>query len=89
MVVYKYNLEITDTQTLHLPKNVDILSVENQNGYLVLYALVNEQEKIFEYVDISVIGTGHQISFTTYTFIGTVSFSGGTLMFHVFSHKDN
>jgi hypothetical protein len=83
--VYKYTLATTDEQILSLPKGSRILSVEEQNQNIVLYALVDTEEKqVCEY-KIIVVGTGHIASDAAdCEFLGTVKLLGGELMFHVF-----
>lgn len=48
MKVYKYKLELTEEQKLELPYRAKILSVEKQQGDIVLYALVNEGQNAKE-----------------------------------------
>jgi hypothetical protein len=48
--IFKYKLEAVDEQILELPRGSKILSVEEQNGDIVLYALVDsdaESSKLF------------------------------------------
>ena len=82
--IYKYPLEITDYQYVRLPIRSKIISVGNQNGRLVLWAMVDTSQT--EY-DRSVIikGTGNPIEseeLTGYTYIGTVQIAW--LVWHVF-----
>lgn len=96
--IFKYNLEVTDKQTLKLPPGSHILSVMNQRDNIVLYALVwpTENKEVYEDVSIRIVGTGHDIDFFIpaerfgggYKFLGTVSLHGGALMFHVFYMKE-
>lgn len=92
--VFKYNLEVTDEQTLKLPPGSRVLSVMNQRDNIVLYALVNpiNNKNLTEDISIRIVGTGHDIDFFIpnpnladgYKFLGTISLHGGALMFHVF-----
>ena len=82
--IYKYPLEITDYQYVRLPIRSKIISVGNQNGRLVLWAMVDTSQT--EY-DRSVIikRTGNPIEseeLTGYTYIGTVQIAW--LVWHVF-----
>lgn len=36
--IWKYSLEIVDRQTVKMPQNAEILSVDNQRGHLCLWA---------------------------------------------------
>ena len=80
--VYKYNLASTDVQELILPAGAVILSVEEQYGDIVLYALVDTEEAKMQPRTIYIHGTGHEV-YGEY-FIGTVKLLEGSLMFHVF-----
>jgi hypothetical protein len=77
-----------DEQTLTLPAGSKIVSVEEQNQGIVLYAVVTDSPKR-EDVKIYVHGTGHPLHpgvslLNNIRFIGTVKMHGGSLMFHVF-----
>lgn len=84
--IYKYTLELTDKQVLSLPQGAKLLSVEEQGGKIVLYALVNPEEKIRAGFKIYVFETGHPLPEIIYSFdfLGTVKLQDGALMFHVF-----
>jgi len=85
MRIYKYPLEIVDHQFLVLPEGAEILSVAEQNDYIVLYALVDEKETELDEIPIKIIGTGNPVeNIEGYEFIGTVKIYGGKLVFHVF-----
>jgi hypothetical protein len=83
--IYKYNLEIGENIT-EIKACEKLLSVDNQNGNIVLYAMVND---VFTNVDkykFLVVGTGWCIieDMTQYKFLGTVNQYDMGLMFHVF-----
>ena len=88
--IYKYPVEITDGQIIHVPAGARVISVVGQNYGIVLYAIVpipNDFPKISKELVIKVVGTGHEINFNTvneYEFLGTVLLHGGSLVFHVF-----
>ena len=81
--IWKYPLEITDRQALSLPVGADILSVGNQNGTLMLWALVDPNNGVSAR-KIHIFGTGHQIG----AYPGKLRFIGtaftGSLVWHVF-----
>lgn len=86
--IFKYHLDIKDLQILDLPLGSRILSVLNQNENLVLYAEHNTLEKCCEQRHIRVVGTGYYYdSPFKLEFIGSVSFHGGSLIFHVFEEQ--
>jgi len=83
MTIWKYELMIMEDQTLVMPKGATILSVDNQNGGLCLWAMVDPDEP---YTDrrIEIIGTGAGIDTTiNRKFIGTVVLIG-SFVWHVF-----
>jgi len=83
-VVFKYPIEITDTFSLMLPKNAQLLSVQFQHDTLCLWVLVNrsqpEEERRFR-----LAGTGHPIlqSEEQLKFIGTCQLSASFVV-HLF-----
>ena len=58
--IWKYELRLTDTQVVMMPKDAEILSVANQNGFLCVWAkcipTMPKQERRIE-----IIGTGNPI----------------------------
>lgn len=86
-MIYKYTISITDAVELDLPHGAEVLSVLNQREDLVLYAVVDPDESVIETRHFVVRGTGHRFSGNEGAFIGTVSFQGGSLIFHVFHRK--
>ena len=84
--IFKYILEITDEQELILPMDSKILSVKEQYGDIVVYALVNTSIKGIEGYSFIIHGTGHNTieNIDNYIFLGTVKLKEGALMFHVF-----
>lgn len=62
MRILKYPLSITDTQTLVLPSEVNILKVAVQNGKVFLWALVDTENEDEVELTIKCFGTGQSIS---------------------------
>lgn len=60
--IYKYELEIVDSQTLMLPIAFEVLTVEAQQDRLCLWAMVDPEEKELSPVTIMIKGTGHKIT---------------------------
>lgn len=92
--IYKFQLALTDTQTFPISPTHKILSVGEQNGQLVLWAVIETDEPFSDSAVIEIRGTGHPICeednlidlYKYYNFIGTVqSFNG--LVWHIF-HSD-
>ena len=84
--IFKYPLEVTDYQTIEIKSPAILLSAVEQNGQIVMYAIVDDLEYGIP-VDVRIIGTGNPIKedIENYKFLGTVSLMGGRLMFHVFA----
>lgn len=87
MVIWKFELEITDTQQVRMPKGAQILSVANQNGKVCLWAMVNPNDSL-ESRCIEIIGTGNKVAFgpgVQRSFIGTVVVN--PFVWHVFEQR--
>ena len=84
--IFKYQLEITDYQTIEVKSPAVLLSVAEQNNQIVMYAIVDDLEYGIP-VDVMIIGTGRPIKddVENYKFLGTVKLANGRLMFHVFA----
>ena len=82
-MVYKYPLELTDTQQIEMPDGARLLSVKNQQGTLCLWALVDPHAPMVKRT-IYVLGTGHTRNdeVSAELFVGTVLM--GWLVWHVF-----
>lgn len=98
--IYRYPLEITDTQYVAIPYAAHTLSVACVRGELSLYALVDAPDAAIRAEDegdptlvhtktqlrITIVGTGHQIAELPSRFLGTVAMPSG-LVWHVFSDE--
>ena len=87
--IFKYELEITDTQSINLGYFYAIpLSVIEQRGRLRLYAIVPQElpyDKSTKYeIAVDIIGTGNPFN-TSKKFIGTVAMSNSGFVWHVFA----
>lgn len=85
--IYKYPIEVTDIQKIKLPFDSLIISVLNQNGKLVIYALVDTEEKDTEERTIRIFGTGNpcDVEEFDYNFLGSVFM--GDLVWHIFAES--
>lgn len=85
--IWKCELSKVDEQTISLPKESQILTVQIQHGKICIWVLVEPdlplEERIFE-----IYGTGEVIkesfSLVTREYIGTFQCNGGDLVFHLF-----
>jgi len=90
MKIFKYPLELTEEQTITLPEPAWILSVINQYGKLVLYAVAELKNNEINLLTvhsktIKIVGTGEEFpDIDIYEFINTVSMDDGRLIWHVF-----
>lgn len=84
--IFKYELQITDRQKLHIP-STRILSVAEQDNKIVVYASVLQDYFLdSEEYEFIIVGTGNKpsIDLDYCHFLGTVKLNEGKLMFHVF-----
>lgn len=58
--IFKYQLKVTDEQSVLMPKDAEILCVKDINNEVFIYAYVNK-EAIKEERYFIVYGTGHEI----------------------------
>ncbi len=84
--IFKYLLAMVDYQTIDIKKPAILLSVEEQNDGVMLYALVDDLEDSIP-VDVRIIRTGNPITddIENYKFLGTIKLAKGRLMFHIFA----
>lgn len=85
--IYKYQLEITDHQSLEIEGFNGFLKVADQNGNLCLWCLVNKEDKSIYTAEIKIVGTGNQITELDKIHQGSYFDSvlmGNGLVWHVF-----
>lgn len=82
--VFKYVLEMRDTQTISMPKGAIPLTVQMQRETPCLWARV-DPNLADEPVEIRIAGTGHPL-YSVGAYIGT--FQDGPLVFHVFYSRE-
>jgi len=88
MVIWKFHLRITDRQTVMIPKDAEILSVQEQGDGLQMWAVV-DPDADRETRTIAIIGTGNRMpdfdsEGVSTLHIDTVQTRGGMLVWHVF-----
>ncbi len=89
MKIYKYTLAICDYQLIQLPEDAMVISVCEQYGNIVVYAIVNSQTYKTDEFEFRIHGTGHLLEcLDGWSFLGTIKLAGGTLIFHVFFKKN-
>ena len=83
--IYKYELERTDAQYIHLPIGYKMLAVKIQNDRIFLWALVDDSNTSVK-VKIRIFGTGNPIEDeSNLEFIDTVEDS--SFIWHIFEEK--
>jgi hypothetical protein len=91
MSIWKFPLSITDFQTVKMPPNSRVLTVQVQKRKLYVWAMVNLRNTTQIDYPFWIHGTGHPIEETqiqTVRYISTVSMDDGALMLHVFVGLD-
>lgn len=81
--IYKYELEIQDTQVITMPMNSKILSVQKQGLSVWLWAIVDTQFSN-TYYTFNIVGTGNPMPDEPIgDYIGTIQVNG--FVWHVFN----
>lgn len=88
MKIYKYPLVVTDEQTIMLPEGAKVLTLEEQYGEPMLWALVDPDAKK-EGRLVRIYGTGHEVDRSDLRYVSTFQMHGGALVFHVFMDGDD
>lgn len=83
--IWKYDLELTDIQTIRMPERAKVLTAQNQFQKIRLWALVNPDLPT-EQRNFRIIGTGHDIleSNETLKYISTFQLENGSPVWHIF-----
>ena len=80
--IYKYYINNVRRQEVDLPQGFEILHVGQQDGNLVLWAMVDADAPTHK-VPIMIFGTGHPVPEDSYLYhIGTVQV--GAFVWHIF-----
>jgi hypothetical protein len=81
MKIFKYPLTLTDKQTILLPIGAELLTIQNQNGSLCLWASVDEKA-FLEARTFAIYGTGNPLPESIGRYISTVQMDG--FVWHIF-----
>lgn len=86
MRIWKYQLDVTEKQSLELPQGAKILTVQMQQESPQLWALVDEKKfDDMEMRQIAIYGTGNPFPDGDLgKYIATFQMHGGLLVFHAF-----
>lgn len=87
LTVHKFPLEVTESQTVEIPEDHRILSVDFQHGKIAMWVLLDPESEPTD-CQFEVYGTGHDIPHAPnlLRYIGTASqeLSLGPVAWHVF-----
>lgn len=90
--IWKFDMRITDEQTLEIPQGAHILSVQQQDPQqpecISLWALCHPGNPV-ERRKFNIYGTGHPLHPPIGDYIGTVLIYGGVQVYHVFEVTDD
>lgn len=76
-----------DSQTIAMPKDAKILTVQLQDGKPCIWAMVNPEQPEVKRT-IATYGTGHEVkSPNKLTYIGAYQLRNGALVYHVFEQS--
>lgn len=84
--IWKVKLTLNSMQKIKLPKDAEILTAQEQDQTLMLWALVNPNNEE-ETRNIEIFGTGHNVYFNTGTereYITTVQIKTQGLVWHIY-----
>lgn len=83
--IWKFPLDVTDTQEIDMPSGVSILTVMVQGGVPCLWALVDPDKPTMPRT-IAIYGTGHEVTadLTVAKYVGSFMLVGGDFVGHVY-----
>lgn len=83
MRIWKWEIEVTDEQTLMMPSGAKLLDVQMQAGKCCVWALCDQNaEKKPRHL--AIYGTGNFMPDDPGEYIATFQMHGGSLVFHAF-----
>jgi len=80
--IWKFTLEVTDRQSVFIPKGAQLLTVQTQHEKPCLWALVNPETPTERY-EIIIVGTGHPVT-ADGLYLGTFQLDNGAFVGHTF-----
>jgi hypothetical protein len=85
--IWKFPLQVIDSQVVSMPRGAKPLTVQVQDGKPCLWAIVDPEAAKEDRV-VEIHGTGHQTNKTLdrHYYIGTFQLEGGALVFHAFMY---
>lgn len=83
MKIWKWQIGVTDRQTVMMPAGAKLLDVQMQGETCCLWALCNQSAEK-EPRHLAIYGTGTPIPDEVGEYVATFQMRGGALVFHVF-----
>lgn len=83
MRIWKWQIEVTDRQTVMMPVGAKLLDVQMQGGECCVWALCDENAPK-EPRHIAIYGTGNPMPDEPGEYVATFQMRGGALVFHAF-----
>lgn len=83
MKVFKYPLEMADSQTISVPRGAQLLTVQIQHNLATLWALCDPDAPLAP-LEIDMVGTGYTAP-ENMSYLATVQWSGGSFVTHYFA----
>jgi hypothetical protein len=88
-IVFKYTLKPLSEQTIRMPRDAALLSVQIQRDLVVVWALVDPAQPLLD-MTIRLIATGESFNPEGFHYLGTTQQSNGQLVLHCFyRHQDS
>lgn len=82
MRIWKFPIEVTDSQLVSMPSHSQIICVQSQRDELMIWALVDPTSPVRDR-KIGICGTGHDAP-NIANYLGTAQTDAGALVWHVF-----
>lgn len=83
MRIWKWQIEVTDRQTVMMPAGSKLLDVQMQGGECCMWALC-DPNAVTEPRHLAIYGTGNPIPDEAGEYVATFQMRGGALVFHAF-----
>ncbi len=83
MIIWKWPIEVTDTQVIDVPNGARFLDVQMQGEHCCVWALCDQHAPRSER-HIAIYGTGNPMPDAPGEYIATFQMAGGALVFHAF-----
>jgi len=83
MRIWKWEIKVTDRQTVMMPDGAKLLDVQMQDGQCCIWALCDQSAELAPRW-LAIYGTGNSMPDNPGEYIATFQMHGGALVFHVF-----